>query len=263
MPDAGFARRAVQLNWRNLALGHRTLETPDATFVVQVDHPDIHDANFVHGATAADEAAIDALLARARDVYAHCPTLTFRLDPEAPPRLEARLALTGSERARTLVMVLAHALQGASPAHEVRPVEGDDDWEAIAALKRVDWAEHAPRQGEDPARRDIADGLTATNRLKCPPVRYWMAYASGIPVGFLNSWEGEGGIGQVEDLFVLPAWRRRGIATTLLHRGVAEARARGAGPVAICADVSDTPKAMYAALGWRAVAVCRQYTLPR
>jgi len=249
----------VQVNWRNLALGHRTLDVEHATFVVQPAHPSIHDANFIHDVTATSERAIDALLSRARAEYAQCHTLTFRLGPETPPSFEARLALIGTERNRTLVLLLEGVLTGTARAHPIVPIEDEQGWAALGRVKRADWREHAARLGEDPARTEIPDGLTATQRLKCPPVRCFLAYADHEPVGFLNAWGGMDAIGQVEDLFVLPACRRRGIATALIHRGVAEARRMGAHGVVICADASDTPKTMYAAMGWRPVAVCRQY----
>ena len=52
------------------------------------------------------------------------------------------------------------------------------------------------------------------------------------------------------------------LATTLLHHGVADCRAHGAGPVAIVSDPKDTPKHMYAAMGWRPVAIKRAYLVP-
>ena len=44
---------------------------------------------------------------------------------------------------------------------------------------------------------------------------------------------------------------RRGIATALIAHAVGDARNRGAGPVLIGADPDDTPKHMYAAMGFR------------
>ena len=48
-------------------------------------------------------------------------------------------------------------------------------------------------------------------------------------------------------------------ARALIHHGVAEARRDGARPVVIVADPADTPKRMYATLGFRPVAVKRDY----
>ena len=78
-------------------------------------------------------------------------------------------------------------------------------------------------------------------------------------MAYLASWEGIDGVGQVEDLFTHPDHRHRGLATALLHHGIADCRAHGAGPVVIVADPTDTPKQIYAALGFRPVAIKRSY----
>jgi hypothetical protein len=51
------------------------------------------------------------------------------------------------------------------------------------------------------------------------------------------------------------------VATALIDRAVSGCRAAGAGPVLITADVDDTPKQMYVALGFRPVGVAQKYTL--
>ena len=45
----------------------------------------------------------------------------------------------------------------------------------------------------------------------------------------------------------------------LIHRCVAHCREQGAGPIVIAATASDTPKEMCAAMGFRPVAVKREY----
>lgn len=60
-------------------------------------------------------------------------------------------------------------------------------------------------------------------------------------------------------MFTHRDFRHRGLATALIHHCVAEARREGAGPVVIVADPTDTPKRMYAAMGFRPVAVKRDY----
>ncbi len=158
----------------------------------------------------------------------------------------------------SLVLLLEGLLHGAAPVHPIRALDGDADWRAFAALMRLDWHERATRLGipPDPA---VADALADTYRAKDPPLRYWLALAGGVPVGFFSSWEGPEGVGQVENLFVQADHRHRGIGTALVHQAVADARAHGAGPVAIVADADDTPKRMYAAMGFRPVAVVRKY----
>jgi GNAT superfamily N-acetyltransferase len=255
--------KALQVNWLNLALGHETFDADGATFVLNPKYPAIFDANFVFNARASSGDEVSRLMARARREYAHCDTLTFHVGPGSSPALESRLGLIGRERNASLVMLLEGPLVGTSRMHDLRPIEDEAGWSALAELKRASWREHAPRMKEDPERIDIPDGLTATSRLKCLPIRYFMAYIEDRPVGFFNAWEGVEGIGQVEDLFVLPEHRHHGIGTALIHRCVEDARAHGAGSVVICADPTDAPKAMYAAMGWRPVAVYRQYGVER
>lgn len=253
---------AVDVNWRNLALGHPTFSAEGATFVRHPAYPHIYDANFIYNAAAAAHDEIESLLARARKEYAHTPAITFRTDHRTPPALEARLSLAGDQRGATLVLILESDLRGPAPIPcDIRPIESEAGWSAYVDLKRADWRDHAARVNEDPDDTKIPDGLAATNRLKCPPVRYFLASVGDRPVGFFNAWEGDGGIGQVEDLFVLPEYRKRGIATALIHHCVADARAHGAGPVVICAAADDTPKHIYANLGWRPIALTRQYAL--
>ncbi len=60
-------------------------------------------------------------------------------------------------------------------------------------------------------------------------------------------------------MFTHPDFRHRGLATALIDHCVADRRAHGAGPVVIVADPTDTPKRMYAALGFRPVAIKRSW----
>lgn len=64
-------------------------------------------------------------------------------------------------------------------------------------------------------------------------------------------------------MFVQPDYQHRGIATALLTHCVDDARAHGANEVVIVASPDDTPKQMYADLGWRPVALKRQWHKPR
>jgi GNAT superfamily N-acetyltransferase len=258
--SGNLLRLALDVTWRNLALGHEVFTAEGATFVRSLAFPRIYDANFVFGITASTPLEIASLLAKTRREYAHAAKITFRLDPLTPPSFEARLALDGFERHDSLILLLQGAVSGEPTSIQIQPIEDDSGWLAYRSLKRADWVENAARMSEDPSDLSIPDGLSGSGHLKCPPVRYFLALADDQPVGFCNAWEGTNGVGQVEDLFVLPAYRHRGIATALIHRSVAHARSLGAGPIVIAAAPTDTPKLMYAAMGWRPLAMCRQYS---
>jgi GNAT superfamily N-acetyltransferase len=255
-----LTRRALAVNYANLALGHETFAAEGATFVRDRALPLIYDANFVMDVTRTPD-EIGRLLARVDAGYPHTRGRTFRLTPDTPPAFEARLALDGYAREDSLVMLLEGELRVTAKPCDVRLVETDAGWRAYAALKRADFLEHDTPLDEG-AREQVAAGLATANRGKCPPVRYWLAWADGEPRGFFNAWEGFDGVGQVEDLFVHQDWRHRGIATALMHRCVADARARGAGPIVIVCNPDDTPKNMYAAMGFRPLAVARLYRRP-
>jgi len=257
--DDRLARRGVEVNWRNLALGHDVFEAAGATFVRNFAFPGIYDANFVFGMCTSQPGDVEQLLARAAREYVHAARLTFRVDPFTPTVFEARLALEGYEHDEALVMVLDGPLRRATRRFDIRPIEDESAWHAYTELKCLDWREQALRRNLNPDDVTTARALASTNRLKCPPVQYLLAYEDGRAIGHCSAWAGPDEVGQVEDLFVHPAHRRQGIATALIHACVATARSGGAGPVVIVADPTDTPKHAYAALGWQPLAICRQY----
>ena len=82
-------------------------------------------------------------------------------------------------------------------------------------------------------------------------MRYWLAWSAGEPRGFLSSWEGPDGVGQVEDLYVHPDVRGRGLAAALIRHGVEDCRRTGAGSIVIVAAADDTPRLAYARMGFR------------
>ena len=139
----------------------------------------------------------------------------------------------------------------------------DADWRAFSALFALDWTEDIA-DGQTSLRDPAAwEAMAATMRHKSPPVRYWLGCIDGVPRGYISSWEGTAGVGQVETLFVQPEFRHRGLATARSAPCRARLSSHGARTVVLAADADDTPKQMYAALGWRPVAVKREYLLVR
>ncbi len=256
---ADLIARAIDVDQANLALGHEVWRTPYATFVRNLSYPIIYDANHATGVTASSPDEIEELLALAEREFEGCYHRRFEVDFRTPPAFVARLALEGYERDDALVMMLDGDLAGRPPEHDVRPVRTEADWADYAMLKELDWLDFTQRDSR-PHEPEVGSALTAVNRAKQPPVQYWIACADGRPAAFFNSWEGIDGIGQVEDLFTHPDYRHRGLATALIHRCVADCRRKGAGPVIIAANPNDTPKRMYAAMGFRPIAILSHYT---
>jgi GNAT superfamily N-acetyltransferase len=258
--ETDLVRRAMDVDHLFLALGHETFEAEGARFVRDRDYPGIHDANHVSRVSADTPEAVERLFVHADREFAHCAHRLFLLDAQTPPAVEAVLLLHGYERSDSLFLLLPGGLAGTAPPHDVRALEGEEGWAAYTRLKRRDWDEVALRLGLHGVAWVGAE-MARVHRRKSPPVRYWLAYVDGQPRGFMASLVGADGVGQVEDLYVEPEVRHRGLATALIHRAVADCRARGAGPVLIVADASDTPKTMYAAMGFRPLAVEHKYLL--
>ena len=250
--------RALDVDAANLALGHETFEACSATFVRNRGYPLIYDANHVAQIRASTPEEIDSLLARVEREYDHAAHREFGVDFRTPPAFVARLLLDGYERRDSLVMVLEGDVDARPSDIEIRRVQTEDDWREYAALKKLDWIELERRikKAPEPA---VGEALYAVARLKQPPVQYWFACLKGRPLAYFNSWDGIDDVGQVEDLFTHPKFRHRRLATALIHHCVLECRRKGAGPVVIVADPADTPKQMYAAMGFRPVAVYSHY----
>ncbi len=230
-----------------------------ATFVRNLQTPSIYDSNHVTRIKARTAAECDELLAAADREYKDAGHRRFDVDYKTPPEFVARLLLGGGyERQDSLISVLEGDLRGAAPAWDIRPMTSEADWEAFWELMLQDWNEHHERI-KQPVKEEVARSMWQAKRLKSPPVRYWLAYDGGEAVGYLNSWEGIDGVGQVEDLFTRPDRRKRGVASALIHHGVADCRSNGAGPVVIVADPTDTPKNIYARMGFRPVAWLSKY----
>jgi len=232
-----------------LAQGHELRAHPLARFVSDARTPIVYDANFVADVRASEPDEIDALFAAADETFAGLGHRQFFWDPGMPAPFEARLKLDGYASSDEVVLVLEGELASRGPRAEIRPTTSDADWQVVQELCRLDHEEEA----------EVTRQLVLAKRLKAPAVRYFVARADGVDCAFFSAWPGENGVGKVEDLFTRADFRGRGLGTALIAACVDDARARGAGPVLIGARSNDTPKHMYAALGFRPLCVQRCY----
>jgi len=259
MPSQHLAARALDTNAALLALTCQQVEADGALWVSDPEFPDIYDANHVQRITTSTTAEIDRLLARASHEYTHCHHRRFHVDFRTSPLVSARLALDGYARDDALIMVLEGDLRAPPVEHDVRPVITDQDWAAYAVLKAADWEEHRQRLPDPKPGPEIGEAFVRIHRRKAPDVQYFIAYVEGKPAAFFSSWPGVNGVGQVEDLFTLPDHRHKGLATALMRRCVQDCRDRGAAQIAIACDPSDTPRQMYAAMGFLPAALDVHY----
>jgi len=256
-----LARTADHVHAGYHALGNRVRPLVGGTLITNSTYAQVHDANLVVHPTdrsgCPDHAIgqIGGALAPPLRPHVHMGAGTF-------DALEARLAADGWDLTMTLELVLHDALLGAAPPIDIRLARTDDDWDAVGGMFRADHIEGALREERLPYPQAVTGAVVDVKRAKAPAVRVWVARDEGVDCGFFTSWPGVDGVGMVEDLFVLAEHRGRGIARALIHRAVADARARGADPVLIGALVDDTPKDLYRRMGFAPLLMRRCWTAP-
>jgi GNAT superfamily N-acetyltransferase len=240
-------------------LGADTLEGPGCRAIRQDRAPLVHDVNHVQvsGDEDVDPAAVCDFLEAAHSER------DFRVvgtTPFSSPAMEARLTHAGFAPNPTLQGLLQGDLAGADPVHfDLRLVVGDADWRLLDHLVREDHIETDAKQGTSIFSEELTRQIQSVRRIAANEIHFFMAWVDGQPVGFFSSWPGEGGVGMVEDLFTLPSHRNLGIARALIHHCVADARSRGAEAVLIGSDPLDTPKEIYAAMGFEPTCVTRKW----
>jgi GNAT superfamily N-acetyltransferase len=101
---------------------------------------------------------------------------------------------------------------------------------------------------DDDGRRRISEAMLGDR------IRFFAALEAGAPIGICSltlAWStfaGGAPIGMLEDFYVLPEYRHRGVARSLVDRILAEARAEGCSSVVV--GCTDSDEAMYRALGF-------------
>ena len=237
-------------------------EAQGAVFIRNRSIPDKYDANRVEQVTASTPQEIARLSERIEVEFKGYRHRYFYVDRDTPVEFEAWLLMEGYQRSDSLVMVLTDDLRGTPKPCEIRLVETDADWQAycdLIFLADREFDSSPPRQTDNRDASEAQAQRIAALQSVSPPVRYWMAYAEGAPRAFFSSWISSEGIAVLDHLYTHPGYRRRGLATALVHHCVADTRARGAGPVALETDPSDTPKNMYAAMGFRPLSLSHEY----
>jgi GNAT superfamily N-acetyltransferase len=245
-------------------LGQEPRLSPLAIGSVDPERATVWDANQIRAVRAADPDEIDSVLAWAEEVYADLPHRRVAVDGDTPHSFEARLALDGWEVTPVLQHVLSGALSDDRPVPTgvtIRAVDGDDDWAAMVRLTRLDHLEEAVKESRDPWDESLTAAIVGHRRRKTPETQPFLASLDDEDVGMFSAMPGIDGMGLVEDLFVAPEARGRGIAIALIRHCVANARARGAREVGIGSDPGDWPKRLYARLGFRPLFVERLWDL--
>ena len=259
MTDVARALCETYLAYHRLAGEVR--EGPACRAVRNDAAPTVWDANHLQIGPADTDADADRALAFHEAELGHHAHRQIMTTPFLAPALAARLALENYAPDPTLQGLLAGPLAGPAPrACDIRPVVNEDDWAALDGLVRLDHMEVNEKIGKERLTEDVTAGIQAIRRANAEEIHRFLVWSEGKAVAYFSSWPGPGSaattapgvgrVGIVEDLYTRPDHRGRGLARALIHHCVADARARGADAVSIGAEVDDTPKAIYAAMGF-------------
>lgn len=244
------------------SVGARTTDLSDGVLVHRPGLVSEPSATYLRELRPTDVAALDGVLDRAR-LRAGSPITRLFLDTDTPAWVEAELVARDWRVEANLQLVLPAGAQIApvGPEVSIRPAR-DDDWEELHTLFRADHEEEDRKAGREPRALHRTEQVVEARRALAMPVQYFLAEVDGI-AGFVASWPGDGsGIGLVEDVFVRQDHRRQGLATALIGRAVEWAREGGGRSVVIGAEPHDTPKHLYARLGFVPTAMLRTATAP-
>jgi len=241
------------------ALGHNTVRDPFCCLVWDRAYPDVWDANHVSGVRARTAADIAQVLQRADETFGHCYHRFFVVDPLTPAAFVARLALDDyRELTPTIQLVLESRLRAHPRDLDLRLVTTEADWQCLYTLVRHNHTAGEPiHGGAIPA--EVTRGMVASYRQKAPVYQFFLARQDGVDCAYGAGVLCANGLGMVEDLFTLPAFRKRGIATAIIARAITHVRQQGAEQILIGAHATEPPKRLYAALGFAPVCVTREY----
>ncbi len=242
-------------------LGGEVREGPACRVVRNDAAPEVWDANHLQIGPGDADADADRVFAFLEAELGHHSHRQIMTTPFLAPALAAGLAFEDYVPDPTLQGLLVGPLAGPAPrACDIRPVAKEVDWAALDQLVRLDHVEKDKKIGKERRAEAVTAGIQAIRRSNAEAIRFFLAWSEGEAVAYFSAWPGPGSaatlapgvgrVGVVEDLYTRPDHRGRGLARALIHHCVADARARGADAVLIGAEVDDTPKAIYAAMGF-------------
>jgi GNAT superfamily N-acetyltransferase len=234
--------------------GHAAIEEGGITLVATPAHPDTWDANW---ASANRGVQLNALFAALERHFGHTPWRVVQADALTDPALEAALALADFRAESNLIEMVAREVVAPLPVPDIMLHEiGPADWDRLAALVEIDLRE-GKRTGEhDPG---VAAGLIDGMRRRLGPCTYWLLMKAGAPAGYGMTAVCPNGLGLIENLFTLPDQRGRGLMSGFIVEAARRLRAAGCDAVFLDAHAHDTPKRLYARLGFAPAAMARTW----
>ena len=176
-------------------------------------------------------------------------------DDATSARIEPGLVAAGWKVERDVVMTLGDAR--AAERVDTSAVREGTEQEVLALMDR--WFDE--EEGEKGP--EVVAQLVeyARRETRVTPEHRFVVDDGGVPIG-MSCFRLIDGLAQVEDVFVVPEARGRGVGGALVARAIAEARAAAPQTTFIVADADDRPRALYARLGFQPQTTFRSFWRP-
>jgi ribosomal protein S18 acetylase RimI-like enzyme len=165
----------------------------------------------------------------------------FVPDEETGLRLEGEFAALSWKTHRGVLM--AHHRSPHRAAGDVVVTEvGEGDLRPLRRLVTLSYPWGTPELAEQRLRGKVM----ISQRVE---THFFAVLVSGEVAAYTDLYVGDG-IAQIEDVYTVERYRRRGYASALVLRGLEEARRADAALVFLAADADDWPKELYGRLGF-------------
>jgi len=177
------------------------------------------------------------------------------VDEEAGDRLEPEFRELGWQVECDVIMVARRDLDRDVDASIVDEVSIDE----LVPVWSAGW-QTDPRVHDDEVVRQLVENRRVMS--ESIDTRFFAGYADG-KIGSYCELYYEPDIGQVEDVFTLERFRKRGLARATVTRALGASREAGHDLTFLIADRDDWPKELYAKLGFDEIGRIWEFLLPR
>ena len=236
------------------SLGSASRQARHCRLVSDPGHPEIWAANHAASVRASTAGDIAETLDDIEAAFAQSPYRVVDTDAFTPPEFLAHLALEDwQEQPAAILMALRGQPSPVGPAGlDIRVVESDADAAELSRLHVLDAAESSHSA-------EIAEGLHQMMRTKAAAGRIFLVRVGGQARAYALAVPAPGGFGFIDDVFTDPAFRRRGLASALVVHCARHLSGEGCETAFLTARVSDSPKRIYARLGFEPEMLVRRW----
>jgi GNAT superfamily N-acetyltransferase len=262
MPTPDYLPAVAEAYAWHRGLGNEGIENDQYKLVIDREHPSVWSSNHISSVRAGTEAEIHAVFEMMDDAFEHCRHRFVSGDCFTSPQFLAHLALRDyRELTPTLQMVLSGDLAPIlAPRLDLREVNGNRDWDIVAQLVRADHDEGA-RTNRTILPDEVSKGIVEGFKKTSGPCTMFLASMDGVECAYGMAVHCPNGLGMVEDLYTLPNYRRRGVASAIISHCVSVLRQAGNEVVFLGAHITERPKHLYNKLGFKPLMLTREFVL--